>query len=264
MRLMELPWADRPVCTAVLACFLAGSIFVTLGRFIHHLPQAASPPKLSVIPLAERCERPSGELPTTPNGFVNEPHGERIRDLRWWKRVALVAAIGCIRVVFFREITLHSECAPTGYSYAIPFLVSIYDYWRNQRYQATEKPVVTDSLRGCFRTLFTLCRRAYFSLCQSRLRYVISAAFVLAGGLITSRFDDGKESTYICPITSGLAPRLHIFKILSVFLDSLILIGAAELSRDARPHEARKQTLVSWGYGLLVSLHMFAMGRTSV
>lgn len=162
-------------------------------------------------------------------------------------------AIGCIRVEFYRETSLYSECAPTGYSYAIPFVVSLYDYWRNQRHRAVEKPVVTESAsRGRLRKLLALCRRAYLSLCQCRPRYVISAAFVLAGGLITSRFH-GRESTYICPIISGLAPRLHAFTVLGVFLDSLILIGAVELCRDARPHEVRKHTLVSWGYGLLVS-----------
>lgn len=155
---------------------------------------------------------------------------------------------------FYREISLNIECAPTGYTYAVPFLVSLYDYWSNQRSRPIDKSFAADSTSWKkFRILGTLYRRAYSNLCQCRIRYVIAAGFLLAGGLITSRFHDGKESTYICPIISGLALRLHIFRLLNVFLDSLILIGAAELSRDVRTQEARRGMLVSWSYPLLVS-----------
>lgn len=170
----------------------------------------------------------------------------------------MISAIACIRVEFYRQITLNIECARPGYSYAIPFLVSLYDYWRNQRYQNVEKSFVADSPPNSkLRILITIYKRAYSKICQSRLRYVISAAFLLAGGLITSRFGDGRESTYICPIISGLATRLHLFQGLSVLLDSLILIGAAELAHDTRSQDTRKQTLLSWGYGLLVRILFF-------
>lgn len=222
--------------------------------FIDHIPQCAPSPKSSIIPLTERCEPLLEELSLTRTGQVNDFLRGRIRKLSRLKRVHLIWVIGCIRVEFYRQIAYNTECASTGYTYAIPFLVSLYDYWRNQRRPAIEESATADSaLHGKSQILATLYRRVYFSFCRCRLRYVISAAFLLAGGLVTSRFHDGKESTYICPIISGLAPRLQLFKLLNVVLDTLILIGAAEISRDARSQDARKQTLVSWGYGLLVS-----------
>ena len=227
---------------------------MALGKFIHHLPQVAPSPKYSIIPLTERCERPLEELPPSPTNQVNEFLGGRIRNSGWLKKVGLISAIGCIRIEFYRQITSNTECAPVRYTYASPFLVSLYDYWRNQRRRAIDRRTAADSaLHGKFQIVVALYRQAHFGLCQCRLRYFISAVFLLAGGLITSRFQDGKDSSYICPITFGLAPRLQLFKLLNVFLDSLILIGAAELSRDARPQETRKQTLFSWGYCLLVS-----------
>lgn len=251
--------ADRPVCSAVLACFLAGSILLVLGKFGPHLPKVASPPKQSIIPLAELEDRSREPSPVSLD-YANESRADRLRSLSWWKKIALVSAIGCIRVEFYRETTLNAECAPTGYAYTIPFLVSLYDYWRNQRRRTIEKSFASDSASwGKLRILASLCRRTYSNLCQSRPRYVIASAFLLAGGLITSWFPDGRESTFICPITFGLAQRLHFFKVLDVFLDLSILIGAAELSRDAQPQEARKQTHATWGCGLLVSCHCMCM-----
>lgn len=247
---------DRPVCSLVFACFIAGSTLAILGRFVQHIPRASSPQqKYSVIPLTELGETSSRYSPASPVDHLDEPHSPKSRNLNWWKKVALISAIACIRVEFYRQITLNIECARAGYSYAIPLLVSLYDYWRNQRSQNVEKSFVADSPPNSkLRILITIYKRAYSKISQSRLRYVISAAFLFAGGLITSRFGDGKESTYICPIVSGLGPRLHIFQVLDVLLDSLILIGAAELSHDTRSQDTRKQTLLSWGYGLLVRI----------
>jgi len=78
----------------------------------------------------------------------------------------------------------------------------------------------------------------------------------MVGGMITSSFHDGIESTHICPITSGLGPHLRALRAFSAILDSVILIAAAEMFREGirTPEGKRKQSPISWGYCLLVSL----------
>ncbi|XHF98209.1 hypothetical protein AWENTII_001774 [Aspergillus wentii] len=75
----------------------------------------------------------------------------------------------------------------------------------------------------------------------------------MVGGLMVSSFYEGRQSTYICPITSGLATGTRAFRLLSVLLDSLILIAAGELSREGTKSQegTGKQTLRSWGYAFL-------------
>lgn len=77
----------------------------------------------------------------------------------------------------------------------------------------------------------------------------------MVGGIITSSFNDGKESTYICPFISGLGPHLRVLRVFSAILDSVILVAAAEMFRDGirAPEGKRKQSPISWGYCLLVS-----------
>ena len=82
---------------------------------------------------------------------------------------------------------------------------------------------------------------------------------------MTSDFEKGRQSTFICPITSGHYPRLRLFKVLSTLLDCVILVGAGELapkggrSRDGR---GRKQTLISWGLGFLVRSRLGSHNRS--
>lgn len=84
---------------------------------------------------------------------------------------------------------------------------------------------------------------------------------------MTSDFEKGRQSTFICPITSGHYPRLRMFKVLSTLLDCVILIGAGELapkggrSRDGR---GRKQSLISWGLGFLVGSTLDLNNRSSL
>jgi len=91
-----------------------------------------------------------------------------------------------------------------------------------------------------------------------RIRYVIPAALLMVGGIITSSFHDGRESTYVCPIISGLGPHLRALRAFSAILDSVILIAAAEMFREGirTPEGKRKQSPISWGYCLLVSLDL--------
>lgn len=236
----------------VSACFLAGTTILILARFAHHVPRPISH-KYSTIPLAERRDSLSRDPSPVSVDDVDEPYSARTRNSQWWKKVALLAVLGCVRVEFYREISLNVECAPGGYSYAIPLLVSLYDYWYNQRSRVVEKGPIDSPSSSRLRALGTLYKRLSYSLGQCRCRYVLSADFLLIGGLITSWFSLGRQSTYICPSLSGLAPRLHVLKVLSLFIDVLILSVAAELVKEARSQEARKQALMSWGYSLLVS-----------
>lgn len=78
----------------------------------------------------------------------------------------------------------------------------------------------------------------------------------MIGGLVASEFQAGIQSTYICPISSGQYSLLRFIRILSVLLDSLILISLSELFREStRAREGKnKHILVSCGYGLIVSV----------
>ena len=115
------------------------------------------------------------------------------------------------------------------------------------------------------RSLLNLASRVHFYLCQTRVRYLISTILLLIGGMMTSDFEKGRQSTFICPITSGHYPRLRLFKVLSTLLDCVILVGAGELapkggrSRDGR---GRKQTLISWGLGFLVRSRLDSHNRS--
>jgi hypothetical protein len=78
----------------------------------------------------------------------------------------------------------------------------------------------------------------------------------MIGGLVASEFQEGIQSTYICPISSGQYAVLRFIRILSVLLDSVILISVSELFwESSRPREGRnKHFLVSCGFGLIVSV----------
>ena len=110
---------------------------------------------------------------------------------------------------------------------------------------------------------YSMSRRSFYYLTQSRFRGVIAAAFLSIGGLLASSLLDGTRSSYICPIVSGGASRMQSLKIFNLFVDSGLLIGVTELCRigaqfdDAR----RKRALTFLGAGLLVSgLHRGFLG----
>jgi hypothetical protein len=78
----------------------------------------------------------------------------------------------------------------------------------------------------------------------------------MIGGLVASEFQEGIQSTYICPISSGQYSLVRFISILNVLLDSVILIGVSELFREStEPREGRNtHFLVSCGFGLIVSV----------
>ncbi|KKK12878.1 hypothetical protein ARAM_006505, partial [Aspergillus rambellii] len=244
----------HPLNTAVLTSFLSGTSLLILSRFIGHVPKIPSSNhhKYSAIPLADHDQSPTELLSpiSVPGDFA--PTKARIPSR--WLKVGVLAALGCVRIALYRSITLNIECAPTGYEWLIPFVIALYDFWRTQRSRPVQTWIAPDRPQNPrLRFLVATASRIHFWAFQSRFRYILSAAFLAASGLLVSSFHDGRQSSYICPILSGQHLRQRIFKIFNLILDSITLIGAAELSGEgARPREGRrKQTLVSWGYTLL-------------
>ncbi|KAL3454794.1 hypothetical protein BJX65DRAFT_301422 [Aspergillus insuetus] len=241
---------DQPLHTAVLACFLSGSSILILSRFVDRISNVSLPTdKYSAIPLSE-LDTTSGVLPA--NGLDNdEPSTHDRLSLRWWLKVGALFGIACARIALFRSITTNIECAPTGYTYLVPFLVAVYDSWRNQKAgNGWARPSGPQNALG--RILTTLASRTRYLTLQSRSRYIITATFLVFSGLIIASFK-GDQSTYICPIVSGEHTRQQTFGYVSLLLDFLIIIGSVELSSEGgRSRDGnRKQGLLSWGYGLL-------------
>ncbi|CEL06250.1 hypothetical protein ASPCAL07357 [Aspergillus calidoustus] len=241
---------DQPFHTAVLACFLSGVSILILSRFADRISNVSLPTdKYSAVPLSE-LDTTFGALPA--NGLDN--HGPSTHDrlsLRWWLKVGVLSGIACARIALFRSSTENIECAPTGYTYLVPFLVAVYDSWRNQRAAICwARP--SGPQNALVHAFISLASRVRYLTLQSRLRYVISATFLVFSGIILASFK-GDQSTYICPIVSGEHTRQQTFGYLSLLLDFLIITGSAELSSEGgRPGDGnRKQGLISWGYGLL-------------
>ncbi|KAL5052023.1 hypothetical protein BDW71DRAFT_169976 [Aspergillus fruticulosus] len=239
---------DHPLHTAVLACFLSGISHLILSRFVHQIsPVSTLPVKYSTIPLTELDQSTAEVL--TPTGV--DDVAKDLRTLKWWLKVGLLSGISCARIALFRYITDNIECASTGYTHLIPFLIAIYDFWRNQR--AAQHWIRPDGAENdLFRIPVTLASRLRFFILQSRLRYIIPAALLAISGFLVASFQDARQSTYICPKVSGMHLRLQTFRVVGLVLDCLILAGAAELSgEEIRRDGRKKQTLLSWGYGLL-------------
>ncbi|KAL4916996.1 hypothetical protein BDW62DRAFT_184790 [Aspergillus aurantiobrunneus] len=246
---------DYPIHTAVLACFLSGISLLILSRFIHHIPNTSSPDKYSAIPLTE-LDQASAEVPQSAQ--VNDDNAKDHRSPRWWLKIALLSGVGCARLALYRSITDNIECAPTGYAYLIPLFIAIHDLWRNQRASVDWlRPDHVDDF--LLPILALIASRVRHLALQSRFRYVLSAALIAASGASVASFHVGRQSTFICSVVSGQHLRQRSFKVISLVLDSLILIGAAELSGEGVHRDGRKQTLRSWGYGLL-GIVLFLLG----
>ncbi|KAL6235641.1 hypothetical protein BDW75DRAFT_133881 [Aspergillus navahoensis] len=239
---------DHPLHTAVLACFLSSISLLFMSRFVHQISTVSTlPGKYSTIPLTEFDQSTAESL--RPTGVDNVAKDQR--TLKWWLKVGLLSGISCARIALFRYITDNIECTSTGYSYLVPFLVAIYDLWRNQR-AAPNRIRPDDAENNLFSIPVTLASRLRFFILQSRLRYIIPAALLAISGFLVASFQGARQSTYICPIVSGKHLQLQTLSVLGLVLDCLTLVGAAELSGEgARRDGRKKQTLLSWGYGLL-------------
>ncbi|KAJ5179173.1 hypothetical protein N7492_002383 [Penicillium capsulatum] len=243
---------DRPVTTAIVVCFLTGATFLLLGRF---MPLASIPSSHTIkptgIPLAEQYELPSRASSPSPALGPDQPTTLRSR-FSW--RITLLIALCCLRVEFFRQITRNTECVPAGYSYAIPLLVSIYDYWRNQRWRAVGEYDPSQRFQSLpVMVAYSAFRRALHYVTQSHFRGVIAAALVSLGGHLAVSFLAGSQSTYICPIVLHGASRMQMIRLLNVLVDSTLLVGVAELFHQGVESTAArgKRTLTTLGAGLL-------------
>ncbi|CAG8298156.1 unnamed protein product [Penicillium salamii] len=245
---------DRPISTSVLACFLTGVTLLTWSRFISLSSIPSSPTsKRPGLPLAEQFELPSRASSSSfPVGDVETR--PRLRFPSWWIKAGLLLGLCGARIESFRQITRNTECAPAGYAYAIPFVVSLYDFWCNQRSRQTENYVPIQRFQKLpLQVTYSMSRRSFYYLTQSRFRGMIAAAFLSIGGLLASSLLAGTRSSYICPVVLNGASRLQSLEIFNLFVDSGLLIGIAELCRiggqfdDAR----RKRALTFLGAGLL-------------
>ncbi|KAJ6080416.1 hypothetical protein N7467_010169 [Penicillium canescens] len=206
-----------------------------------------------VPPLAEQYELPS-RASTSSFTFGETENRPSLRNRSWWIKLSLLVGLGGLRVESFRQVTRHSECVPSGYAYAIPFVISLYDYWRNQRSRQVETYVPAQRfLKLPLQVTYSVCRRSFHYLTQSRFRGVIAAAFLSISGLLASSFSAGNRSTYICPVVLHGASQMRFFRIFNVFSDSALLIGITELCRIGSQFDEarRKRTLMFLGAGLL-------------
>lgn len=140
--------------------------------------------------------------------------------------------------------------------YAIPFVISLYDYWRNQRSRQVDRYVPTQRFENLpLQVVYSVSRRSLYYLTQSRSRGLIAAAFLSIGGLLASSFSAGTRSTYVCPIVLHGASRLRSYRLFNLFADSVILIGITEICRIGAQFDdvRRKRALTFLGAGLLVS-----------
>lgn len=238
------------------------------------------------IPLAEQFELPSRNSSPSPVLGRNEHPTLRssirstIRSTlhsRFCWKVSLLLFLCCLRIEFFRQVTRNSECVSAGYTvrwiykrtvmlpaantlmmdqYALPFTISIYDYWRNQRSRSVESYDSSQSFQNLpLMVVYSTFRRGWYYLTQSRFRGVIAAILLSLGGYLASSFWAGSQSNYICPLVHQSASRIQGIRLANVLVDSALLIGFTELSqRGFGAIEARgKRTLTTLGACLLVS-----------
>ncbi|KAJ5803567.1 uncharacterized protein N7503_006017 [Penicillium pulvis] len=255
---------DRPVNTAILTCFLTGAVFLICGRFIPSVSRPSSPIlKRSRIPLADQFElaSPSSSRSSLSRSSISSPilaFDEPAPPARsgYWYKLGLLLSICGLRVELFRRVSLNSECVPAGYSYAIPFIVSLYDYWRYRRLQPTQEYVSSHRFQSVpIQVAESVYRRCFYYMTKSGLRGIIAAALVSIGGFSASSFLAGSQSTYICPIILKTAFWMRIIGLTSLVFDSLILIGVAELfefGSERSETRRHRRALMSLGAGLLV------------
>ncbi|KAJ5654634.1 hypothetical protein N7490_001637 [Penicillium lividum] len=253
---------DRPVNTAILVCLLTGAVFLAFGRFVPSASRPSSPiSKRSRVPLADQLDQfelasPSSSRSSSSSSpiFAFDEPAVPVRPVYWYK-LCLLLSICCLRVELFRRVSLNSECVPAGYSYAIPFILSVYEYWRYRRLQPKEKYVSSQRFQSVpIQMAESIYRRCFYYLTKSHLRGVIAATLVSIGGYSASSFLAGSQSTYICSIVHHTALWMRIIGLMSLVCDSLILMGVAELFEfGAERSETRKQrrALMSLGAGLL-------------
>ncbi|KAJ6144196.1 hypothetical protein N7470_008091 [Penicillium chermesinum] len=136
-----------------------------------------------------------------------------------------------------------------AYKYALPFIVSVYDFWRFRRFQPPQEDSASRRFQKVhLQTAYSILRRTFHYVTKSSFRGIIAATLVSLGGYSTVSIYAGSRSTYICPaVTNGVAVFRGI-AFLSMLCDSVILVGIAELFRaepEKRKQEKRKYSFLS-------------------
>ncbi|KAJ5688632.1 hypothetical protein N7462_003024 [Penicillium macrosclerotiorum] len=244
---------DRPVSTAVLAYILLGIAFTFLGRFYPSSYPCSSPSsKRFGIPPAQEFELPSRA--SSPSPALGLDQRVSFRTVFWLKLAFILILLG-LRVELFRRVTLNTECTPAGYSYIIPFIISLYDYWCNQRSRPRDGYTLLQQSQNIpNQSISSSCRKVIYYLTQSRLRGIFAAALISVGGYTASSFLAGSRSTYICPIVLKGASHFQVIRLVNVIVDSLLLIGVTEFLQNGMAIEEprRRRPLIWFGAGLLL------------
>ena len=123
----------------------------------------------------------------------------------------------------------------------MPFIIAVYDYVRNER----RKPAVRDDTMD--RTLYASLA---YDMSHSNTRFMAATGLLSLGGFLGSMLRASWVSNYICPLASHEARRIQSMQIASVFLDAIILIAAAEISREAFNASNGKPRQLSRLFGL--------------
>lgn len=143
-----------------------------------------------------------------------------------------------------------------GFKYAIPFLISLHDYVRNQRHQpAGDYLPLVESTSAPRRVLYLSYQRLCHRLLHGRHRYLVSTGLFAFAALLVSSFDNGRASTYICPLVSGNNWRIPVFRAISVLLDTALIIGIADTNNKWVQSSEQERRVIArqWGKLLLVS-----------
>lgn len=84
----------------------------------------------------------------------------------------------------------------------------------------------------------------------------MSTALFTFAGFIASSYQKGQASTYICSSVSGQSWRIPLFSVISVVLDTVLLVKVANIYTTwvQSPEPQRKVVARQWGSLLLVSL----------
>ena len=190
---------------------------------------------------------------------------------RWTKIAAVACFLLCLRIEFFRQISVYSECASSGsyavsshsplsrmpanhIKYTIPFYIALYDYFCEQRYRSVEKyvPAEEQPVNITLRLLYKFARRSRHFVLKSRQRFLISAGLVSLGGLFLSTLYSGRTSTYICPSVSILSSRIPAFQSASTVIDIVLLIAITEISREWTSSSGERRRTISNQCGCLL------------
>ncbi|EPS28045.1 putative UDP-Xyl: (mannosyl) glucuronoxylomannan/galactoxylomannan beta-1,2-xylosyltransferase [Penicillium oxalicum 114-2] len=236
---------DRPVTTATQVCFSLGLSFLAVGRFVASTSRPPSPTAKNSTGAANQYEL-SSQCSTLP--AVDARSSPSTSQHFWWKIGGLLGFLG-VRIELFRRATLHNECAPAGYAYAIPLVIAVYELLRSHAPGSQAGYTGLQPFHNLSSNIaLSTCRRSLYSLSHSRWRGVLGAFLVSAGGYAASSLSYGSQSSYICPIVLNESTHMQIVKLGNLILDSAILISLAEVFEEPR----RKRTYISLGIGLVV------------